>query len=67
MVHVSNLDTKLEDYFRLSFIITKLDNVDAMLGGYFKLRFIIAEVGNLYTNYRVCNTLKFASLEIELK
>jgi hypothetical protein len=43
----------LENYFRLSFIITKLHNVDTMLGGYFKLRFIIAEVGNLDTNCRV--------------
>jgi len=53
MVDVSNLDTKLEDYFRLSFILTKLDNLDTMLGGYFKLCFIIAEVDNLDTNLGV--------------
>jgi hypothetical protein len=32
MAHVSNLDINLEDYFRLSFIMTKLDNLDVMLG-----------------------------------
>jgi hypothetical protein len=29
---VANLDTKLDDYFKLSFIMTKLVNLDAMLG-----------------------------------
>jgi hypothetical protein len=29
---MGNLDTKLEDYFKLSFIMTKLGNLDAMLG-----------------------------------
>jgi len=32
MVDVGNLDTKLEDYFKLSFIVTKLVNLNAMLG-----------------------------------
>jgi hypothetical protein len=41
---------KSEDYFKLSFIVTKLVNLDAMLGGYFILYFIIANVGNLDTN-----------------
>ena len=31
MVDVGNLDTKLEDYFKLSFIVTKLVNLNAML------------------------------------
>jgi hypothetical protein len=30
---MGNLDTKLEDYFKLSFIMIKLGNLDAMLGG----------------------------------
>lgn len=47
MIHVTNLDSKLKDYIRLSFVIKKLDNLD---GGYFKLCFIIVEVGNLVTN-----------------
>ena len=46
MVDASNLDTKLGDYFKLSFIMTILGNLDAMLGGYFKL----TKVGNLDTN-----------------
>ena len=46
MVDTSNLDTKLVDYFKLSFIMTMLGNLDAMLGGYFKL----TKVGNLDTN-----------------
>jgi hypothetical protein len=29
---VGNLDTKLEDYFKLSFIMTKLGNLYAMFG-----------------------------------
>jgi hypothetical protein len=29
---VANLDTKLENYFKLSFIMTKLVNLDTMLG-----------------------------------
>ena len=32
MVDVGNVDTKLEDYFKLSFIVTKLVNLNAMLG-----------------------------------
>jgi len=32
MVDVGNLDTKLEVYFKLSFIVTKLVNLNAMLG-----------------------------------
>jgi len=32
MVDVGNLDTKLEDYFKLSFIVTKLVNLNAILG-----------------------------------
>jgi len=36
---VGNLDTKLEDYFKLSFIMTKLGNLDTILLGYFKLLF----------------------------
>jgi len=32
MVDVGNLDTKLEDYFKLSFIVTKMVNLNAMLG-----------------------------------
>jgi len=32
MVDVGNLDTKLEDYFKLSFIVTKPVNLNAMLG-----------------------------------
>jgi hypothetical protein len=31
MVDVDNLDTKLEGYFKLSFIMAKMDNLDAML------------------------------------
>jgi hypothetical protein len=50
MVDVDNLDTQFEDYFKLSFIITKLGNLCAMLGGYFKLYFITVEVGNLDAN-----------------
>ena len=53
MVDVDNLYTWFEDYFKLSFIITKLDNVDAMLGGYFKLCFITVEVGNFDANLGV--------------
>jgi hypothetical protein len=30
-VDVANLDAKLEDYFKLSFIMTKLINLDTML------------------------------------
>ena len=36
---MGNLDTKLEDYFKLSFIMTKLGNLDTILLGYFKLLF----------------------------
>jgi hypothetical protein len=32
MVDVDNLDRQFEDYFKLSFIITKLGNSYAMLG-----------------------------------
>jgi hypothetical protein len=32
MADVSHFFTKYEDYFKLSFIMTKLGNLDAMLG-----------------------------------
>jgi hypothetical protein len=32
MVDVDNLDTNVEDYFKLSFIMTKLGNLDAIFG-----------------------------------
>jgi hypothetical protein len=41
MVDVGNLDTKLESYFELFFIIVKMANLNAMLWGYFGLYFII--------------------------
>jgi hypothetical protein len=50
---VDNLDTKLDDYFKLSFIMTRLGNLDAMLVGYFKLCFIMVKVGNLDANLGV--------------
>ena len=33
MIDVGNLETKLEDYFELSVVMTKLGNTDAMLAG----------------------------------
>jgi hypothetical protein len=50
MVDMSKLDTKLEEYFKLSFILTKLVNFNTTLGGYFRLCFIMAKVGNLDAN-----------------
>jgi hypothetical protein len=35
MVDVDNLDTKLDDYFKLSLIMSKLGNLDTMLRGLF--------------------------------
>lgn len=43
MVDICNLDTKLEDNFKLSFIMIKLDNLDAMLGDYFRLCFMMTK------------------------
>ena len=46
MTHVGNLtslDTKLENCFKLSFIIVKVDNLDAILKDYFELCFILAK------------------------
>ena len=50
MTEVGNLDTKLEGYFKLSFIIEIAGNLDAMWWGYFELCFIIIDMGNLYIN-----------------
>jgi hypothetical protein len=49
---VGNLDINVEDYFKLSFIITKLGNLDAMFGvvlNYIPYS-IMAKVGNLDAN-----------------
>jgi len=51
-VRDGHVDTKSQDYFKLSFIMTKLDNLDATFGGYFKLCFIMAKVSNLEVNFR---------------
>jgi hypothetical protein len=48
---VGNLNTN-ENYFKLSFIVTKLDNLGATLGGYFKLCFVTTKLGNLDANFR---------------
>ena len=34
---MGNLDIKLESYFKLSFVMTKVGNLDAILGAYFEL------------------------------
>jgi hypothetical protein len=47
---MGNLNTKLEDYFKLSLIMTKLGNLNAMFVGYFELCFTMAKVDNLHAN-----------------
>jgi hypothetical protein len=53
MTKLCNLNAMLGGYFKLCFIIAKVDNLDANLGGYFELSFVMAEVGNLHAKLGV--------------
>jgi len=44
MIDVDNLNTKLEGYFKLSFIKAMVDNLDARRWVYFELYFIMTDV-----------------------
>ena len=50
---MGSLDTNLEGYFKLFFIMTDVDNLYINIGGYFELSFVMAKVGNLHAKLGV--------------
>jgi hypothetical protein len=50
---VGNLDTNLEGYFELFYIMTYVGNLYTNIEGYLELYFIMANVGNLHAKLGV--------------